>query len=544
MHAAPAPSWDFDALRKAAIAAACVLLGLVLFVGAFFAVQQATCASNADAGVVEGPSAAARNGIPRNFLELYQRSGERWAIPWQAIAAVGRNESDHGRSKLPGVRSGQNSHGCCAGPMQFHNDYGRNTAGSTWMTYRVDGDGDGDFEIHDPTDAIYSAGKLLSTLFRQRGSWRGAFAGYYGADVDGYADKALRSMALYGYTGGGGQGGPLGTLLTPGAAMALAASRHSTQSSSTKMRWPTRQRTTSSSYGPRWGRMHEGLDISAPIGAPIWAPMAGRVTFSGPASGYGQLICIQHRPKLQTCYGHMSARVVKVGDEVTAGQLIAKVGNEGRSTGPHLHFEVRLSDAPMADPAIDPLPLLEGGPMPSAPGASDVDADAAGCADAAAADAGGGEEMLGEVELAPGQRARLDPDTGLAKAPEDAPAFVARAIGAANRLVGKPYKWGGGHASFTDSGYDCSGAVSYVLHAVDKLATPLDSRGLIGYAMPGRGRWITTYANNGHAYMVIAGLRFDTSPTADRGPGAGKRGARWRTARPSTNFTARHPGGM
>ena len=85
------------------------------------------------------------------------------------------------------------------------------------------------------------------------------------------------------------------------------------------------------------------------------------------------------------------------------------------------------------------------------------------------------------------------------------------AIAAANRIARFPYRYGGGHRSFHDSGYDCSGSVSYVLHAMGALRSPLDSSALMGYGAPGPGRYVTVYANPGHAYMTINGRRFDTS---------------------------------
>jgi hypothetical protein len=101
--------------------------------------------------------------------------------------------------------------------------------------------------------------------------------------------------------------------------------------------------------------------------------------------------------------------------------------------------------------------------------------------------------------------------------------------------------WGGGHASFISRGYDCSGAVSYVLHAAGVLTSPLPSGPLMKWGSPGLGSWITVYANAGHTYATIAGLRWDTSAA---GFGSGK-GVRWRaTMRPATGYAVRHPDGL
>jgi hypothetical protein len=124
---------------------------------------------------------------------------------------------------------------------------------------------------------------------------------------------------------------------------------------------------------------------------------------------------------------------------------------------------------------------------------------------------------------------------GVARAPAGAPPKVRRVIAAGNKLQDKPYRYGGGHATFLDTGYDCSGTVSFALHGGRLLRAPLDSTGFETWGRAGRGGWITVYANAGHAYMVVAGLRLDTSGTNGRGP-------RWQTApRPSTGFVVRHP---
>src|SRR4051794_1682124 len=118
------------------------------------------------------------------------------------------------------------------------------------------------------------------------------------------------------------------------------------------------------------------------------------------------------------------------------------------------------------------------------------------------------------------------------------PAAVRRAITAANRIAGRPYRFGGGHRSFSDSGYDCSGSVSYVLHGAGRLSRPLDSGQLMSYGSPGRGRWITIYANPRHTYMVIPGRRYDTT-------GRAQTGSRWQhVERSSAGYVVRHPPGL
>jgi hypothetical protein len=141
--------------------------------------------------------------------------------------------------------------------------------------------------------------------------------------------------------------------------------------------------------------------------------------------------------------------------------------------------------------------------------------------------------------LGPPGRATLLPD-GTAQAPADAPPAIQAAIAAGNAIHTFPYHWGGGHRSFIDTGYDCSGSVSYVLHAAGLLASPMPSGPLAAsWGVPGKGRWITVYANATHAYMVVAGLRFDTSAVGERlNQGSGPR---WRaTKRKPRGYTAKY----
>jgi hypothetical protein len=129
---------------------------------------------------------------------------------------------------------------------------------------------------------------------------------------------------------------------------------------------------------------------------------------------------------------------------------------------------------------------------------------------------------------------------GRAIAPRNAPLAVRQVIAAANKIRTTPYIWGGGHGRWYDSGYDCSGAVSYALHGGKLLTSPLPSGSMTTWGAPGPGRWITVYANASHAYAVIAGLRWDTAgDESESGP-------RWHegtAAAASGVFIARHPVG-
>ncbi|MBX5440012.1 MAG: hypothetical protein IRZ32_00640 [Solirubrobacteraceae bacterium] len=160
--------------------------------------------------------------------------------------------------------------------------------------------------------------------------------------------------------------------------------------------------------------------------------------------------------------------------------------------------------------AEDPVPAATGGADPSAP---------VPAADPASA------------------VATILPD-GTAVAPAGAPPEVAAIIAAGNEIATLPYRWGGGHARWRDRGYDCSGSVSFALRGAGLLDRPLASGDLMAWGRPGRGRWVTVYAHRSHVFMVVAGLRFDTS-------GQRAAGTRWQPMDRSTKgFAVRHPAGL
>lgn len=128
---------------------------------------------------------------------------------------------------------------------------------------------------------------------------------------------------------------------------------------------------------------------------------------------------------------------------------------------------------------------------------------------------------------------------GMAYAPRRAPEAVKRAIAAGNRLQGKPYKWGGGHAKHDDYGYDCSGTVSYVLREAGLMKGSLHSRTFFNYGKKGEGKWITIYIRKGHVFVTIAGLRLDTGGSGERS------GPRWKPeTRQGRGHVMRHPSGL
>ena len=142
--------------------------------------------------------------------------------------------------------------------------------------------------------------------------------------------------------------------------------------------------------------------------------------------------------------------------------------------------------------------------------------------------------------LVPGATAEIV--HGIAAAPEQAPPVVQNIIWAANRIIGRPYVYGGGHRSFISHGYDCSGTVSFALHGGALLRAPLDSGQFESWGQGGQGQWMTILTNPGHAYLDIAGLRLDTSTADDP---SNQQGPRWRPLRPANpGFRLRHPAGL
>jgi hypothetical protein len=133
---------------------------------------------------------------------------------------------------------------------------------------------------------------------------------------------------------------------------------------------------------------------------------------------------------------------------------------------------------------------------------------------------------------------------GLAYAPAGAPLQVQELIWAGDRIRFKPYVYAGGHAKWNDVGYDCSGSVSYVLHAAGLLKTSMDSSQFATWGRRGAGQWITVYTNPGHAFIEVAGIRLDTSAEQDPNPAPGS-GPRWRPVMTDTaGYLARHPSGL
>jgi lipoprotein NlpD len=162
-----------------------------------------------------------------------------------------------------------------------------------------------------------------------------------------------RPVFLFGNTQGIAQGGASQPL--PGTAAETAPAAGPVPGAHpAPLRWPVTAPRLTSRFGKRWGKPHEGIDMAAPIGTPVLAASAGTVIYAGDqVRGYGNMVVVKHADDLSSVYAHNSVLLVHDGDRVTVGQEIARVGDTGRSTAPHLHFEVRRKDVPQ-----DPLQFL------------------------------------------------------------------------------------------------------------------------------------------------------------------------------------------
>ncbi|MBA3881714.1 MAG: hypothetical protein H0X73_03140 [Chthoniobacterales bacterium] len=202
----------------------------------------------------------------------------------------------------------------------------------------------------------------------------------------------------------------------------------------------------------------------------------------------------------------------------------------------------RIAQRPDSGEAVRVAYVVPRSPIPPVPRAEPVDhqdADERSTPPCEETEEESAQFDHGSRPMVDGSRAVLR--RGIAYAPSEAPQAVKNAIWAANTLRNKPYVWGGGHGSFYDRGYDCSGTVSFALHAAGAIGSPIPSSDLRRYGERGRGRWFTIYSRNGHTFAVIAGLRLDTTDFAN----GGDSGPRWHTdMRDTGGYVVRHPARM
>lgn len=270
------------------------------------------------------PSPTAIVDIPADHLALYQQAATVCpGLDWTILAAIGKIETNHGRSNLLGVHDGENAAGA-AGDMQFLEA----TFDAVIARHPLPPGGANPPSRYNAHDAIYAAARMLCDDGAGRGDLTGAIFAYnhsasYVNDVLTIA-QAYRAAPSPGLSSGG---------------------------------WviPVHGECTSG-FGPRGSEFHQGQDIAAPIGTLILAASGGTVIDSGPASGYGLWVRIQHPGGVVTIYGHNNVNLVQKGQMVQAGQPIAEVGDRGESTGSHLHFQVDINSQP-----VDPDRFYEQG---------------------------------------------------------------------------------------------------------------------------------------------------------------------------------------
>jgi hypothetical protein len=227
-----------------------------------------------------------------------------------------------------------------------------------------------------------------------------------------------------------------------------------------------------------------------------------------------------------------------------AGVLALSASGEERAAAPAPERKAAYVERQQTE--LPPLPkehepnVVE----PIAGASGDTAAEPAQQAPPTAAPRPRGAASSGDVELSrpstagDGIRIATALPNGIALPPLEAPEAVRQMIEAGNVIARSPYLWGGGHGKWVDKGYDCSGSVSFVLASAGYLEAPLASGPLMSWGEPGRGKWVTIYSHEGHVFMEVAGIRFDTS-------GARETGSRWQNELRSTaGFVARHPPGL
>jgi hypothetical protein len=302
-----------------------LLAGVVSSLAATFLTGGSPPNTTPGLGTPSMPSMAAQSDIPVHHNILYQQAATACpGLDWTVLAGIGKIETNHGRSNLPGVHSGHNGAGA-EGPMQF--------LPTTFARYAqpVPPGGANPPSPYDQVDADYAAARLLCDNGAPQDIPRAVFA--YNHDNSYVRDVLAQAQA---YRAPAPAPPAAGLHIPP----VLAAGG-----------WvlPTRGQC-SSGFGPRSGGFHEGQDIAAPIGTPILAAASGTVIDSGPATGFGLWVRIQHPGGVVTVYGHNNVNLVQKGQMVLAGQPIAEVGDRGESTGPHLHFQIEVNGKP-----VDPL---------------------------------------------------------------------------------------------------------------------------------------------------------------------------------------------
>ncbi|QGP93362.1 Peptidase family M23 [Neomoorella glycerini] len=253
------------------------------------------------------PTAFAVADIPAQYLPIFLKAQERYGVSWAILAAIAKIESGFGSDM-------KTSSAGAIGFMQF--------MPATWEQYKQDGDGDGRMDPYNPYDAIFAAANMLKANGFATDPRRAIFAYNH---ANWYVDMVMSQAAAY-----------ASTMLPVGQGV-----------------WPLlgQYKTITDGYGMRWHPIlkkysfHDGIDLPAPEGTPVFAMQDGRVLWDRENGAYGLCVILDHGG-LKTMYGHLADVAVRKGEKVKAGQVIGYIGNTGLSTGPHLHFSVYINGQP------------------------------------------------------------------------------------------------------------------------------------------------------------------------------------------------------
>lgn len=333
-----ARQWGFRVAIGAVVAVLAAVLGLLLVMVAVVS----------GAGRSQGSSTGLRpDAVPAGLAPVFTAAAATCGLPPASLAAQARQES--------GFRTDATSPAGAIGMMQF--------MPGTWASVGYDASGDGVADPRNPTDAIYSAARYDCQL---RDQLQGAgvasseldrltLAAYNAGPavvvecrcVPAYAETQSYVTAVMGFAEAMSMSGPAAAVAgRPGQLVYPLAARAALTSPFGWRRSPTAGASS----------QHAGQDLSAPAGTPVLAANAGTVSVAGWTGGYGNYVCVDRDARFKTCYGHLQQINVAVGQTLSAGQQLGLEGSTGVSTGPHLHFEVRVDGV-----AIDPKPYLPGG---------------------------------------------------------------------------------------------------------------------------------------------------------------------------------------
>ncbi|HEY1854737.1 MAG TPA: lytic murein transglycosylase [Solirubrobacterales bacterium] len=435
-------------------------------------------------------SACAPTGVPPVLIPIYQAASAQYELGPQGPAV------------LAGINAVETNFGTNLGPSSAGAEGWMQFMPSTWETYGVDANGDGVKDPSNPEDAIFAAARYLAAAGMPADTY-GAIYAYNHADW--YVSEVLANAGCYAHEVGD-------PAFTSGSLGPQIEVLHCSPAAPWRKQIPAEYMEAFEEAAGRYELGRRG----------VWALAAVARLESNFGRGMDKRQLHTEGPLGLDPSEWKKYAVDGDGDgHVRHADIADSAATLARLIWAHGSLEAGVFAHNQAEWYVQQV-MQEAGEIEGACTVTYMDWRVAPLAS--------GSEV-------PGEQAVLGPD-GLASAPRSAPPAIKAAIGAANSIATTPYVWGGGHGSWYSYGYDCSGAVSFALYGAGLLDTPLTSGALESYGEPGPGRWITIYANATHAYMVIAGLRWDTV-----GDESGT-GPRWHAQPPyPEGFVVRHPVG-